>query len=81
MASVPFLRNRSFIQKQSIMRNTKKNIQKAFLLIGLLLITSTGFAQLPGFDDSQNDSQPAPISSIVALGLVAGAVYGVRKIR
>ena len=81
MASVPFLRNRSFIQKQSNMRNTKKNIQKAFLLIGLLLITSTGFAQLPGFDDSQNDSQPAPISSIVALGLVAGAVYGVRKIR
>ncbi len=81
MASVPFLRNRSFIQKQSIMRNTKKNIQKAFLLIGLLLITSTGFAQLPGFDDSQNDSQPAPISSIVALGLVAGAVYGVKKMR
>jgi hypothetical protein len=64
------------------MRNTKKNIQKVFLLIGLLLITSTGFAQLPpGFDDSQNDSQPAPISSIVALGLVAGAVYGVKKMR
>ena len=63
------------------MKNTKKNIQKAFFLIGLLLITSTGFAQLPGFDDSQNDSQPAPISSIVALGLIAGAVYGVRKMR
>ena len=63
------------------MRNTKKNIQKTFLVMGLLLITSTGFAQLPGFDDSQNDSQPAPISSIVALGLIAGAVYGVRKMK
>ena len=61
--------------------NTKKNIQKVILLIGLLLVTSTGFAQLPGFDDSQNDSQPAPISSIVALGLIAGAVYGVKKLK
>ncbi len=64
-----------------MMKNTKKNIQKALLLIGLLLVTSTGFAQLPGFDDSQNDSQPAPISSIVALGLIAGAVYGIKKMR
>ncbi len=63
------------------MKNTKKQMQKGILLIGLLLITSTGFAQLPGFDDSQNDSQPAPISSIVALGLIAGAAYGVKKMR
>ena len=61
--------------------NTKKNIQKVILLIGLLLVTSTGFTQLPGFDDSQNDSQPAPISSIVALGLIVGAVYGVKKLK
>ncbi len=47
------------------------------------MISSLSFAQndLPGFTDSQNDSQPAPISSIVALGLIAGAVYGVRKMR
>ncbi len=64
-----------------MMKNTKNNIQKGILLIGLLLITSTGFAQLPGFDDSQNDSQPAPISSIISLGLIAGAIYGVRKLR
>ena len=63
------------------MNKTKKQMRKAILLIGLLLISSTSFAQLPGFDDSQNDSQPAPISSIVALGLVAGAAYGVKKMR
>ena len=63
------------------MKNTKKQMQKGILFIGLLLITSTGFAQLPGFDDSQNDSQPAPISTIVALGLIAGAAYGVKKMR
>ena len=63
------------------MNKTKKQMRKAILLIGLLLISSTSFAQLPGFDDSQNDSQPAPISSIVALGLLAGAAYGVKKMR
>ena len=63
------------------MNKTKKQMRKAILLIGLLLVSSTSFAQLPGFDDSQNDSQPAPISSIVALGLVAGAAYGVKKMR
>ncbi len=50
-------------------------------MISFLLITSVSFAQLPGFDDSQNDSQPAPISSLVALGLIAGAAYGVKKMK
>ena len=62
------------------MKNTSK-IKKAVLVISFLLITSLSSAQLPGFDDSQNDSQPAPISSIVALGLIVGAAYGVRKIK
>ena len=51
------------------------------MVISFLLITSVSFAQLPGFYDSQNDSQPAPISSILALEFIAGAVYGVRKIK
>jgi len=58
-----------------------KRIKKMLLVPGFLLITTTSFGQLPGFDDSQNDAQPAPISSIVALGLVAGAIYGIRKIK
>ncbi len=63
------------------MKNTKNKIQHIILVMSFLLITSVSFAQLPGFDDSQNDSQPAPISSIVALGLIAGAVYGVKKMK
>jgi len=61
------------------MKAGKQKIKQVVLAIGLMLITTTSFAQLPGFDDSQNDSQPAPISSLVALGLIAGAVYGIRK--
>ena len=61
------------------MKNTNK-IKQAIIVISFLLITSASFAQLPGFDDSQDDV-PAPISSIVALGLIAGAVYGIRKIK
>ncbi len=56
-------------------------MKKIILTAGLLMMTSTGFAQLPGFTDSQNDSQPAPISSIVALGLIAGTVYGIKKLK
>lgn len=57
-------------------------MKKIILTAGLLLMTSTGFAQLPGFTESQNDSQPAaPISSIVALGLIAGAAYGIKKVK
>jgi len=63
------------------MKKTRNKIQQIILVMSFLLITSASFAQLPGFDDSQNDSQPAPISSIVALGLIAGAIYGVRKIK
>ena len=62
------------------MKKTNK-LNQAVLMISFLLITSVSFAQLPGFDDSQNDSQPAPISSLVALGLIAGAAYGVKKMK
>ena len=64
------------------MKNTKNTIQKIILVINFLLITSVSFAQIPGFDDSQNDSLTSgPISSIVALGLIAGAAYGIKKMR
>ena len=61
------------------MKNYNK---KYYLLVALLLFTTLTFAQLPGFDDSQNDSQPAaPIASLVALGLIAGTAYGIKKLR
>lgn len=57
------------------------NTIRTLLFIGLILLSCSCFAQLPGFDDAQNDAQPAPISSIVALGLIAGAFYGMRKLK
>ena len=60
------------------MKNTNR-INQAILIISFFLITSASFAQ-PFFVDEQNDV-PAPISSIVALGLIAGAAYGIRKIK
>jgi hypothetical protein len=63
------------------MKTGRQKIKKAILVLSLLMITSTGFAQLPGFDDGVDDTTPAPISSLVALGLIAGAVYGIRKMK
>ena len=63
------------------MEKTNRKIHKMVLVLSFLLVTSLSSAQLPGFDDSQNDSQPAPITSIVALGLIAGAAYGIKKMR
>jgi len=63
------------------MKKNKNSIQQFILVVSFLFLTTASFAQLPGFDDSQNDSQPAPISSIVALGLIAGAAYGIKKMK
>jgi hypothetical protein len=46
-------------------------------------LTALAFQGLPpGFDDNVDDETPAaPISGLVALGLVVGAGYGVKKVR
>ena len=68
--------------KTNTMKNTKTITQQIILVISFLLITSASFAQLPDFDTGQNDSgTAAPISSLVALGLIAGAAYGIKKMR
>ena len=68
------------------MDTTKNKLQRYILIFSLLFITTAGFSQqlddLPGFDKGQNDSgTAAPISSLVALGLIAGAAYGIKKMR
>ena len=63
------------------MKNTNK-INKTIMIISFLLITSVSFAQLPTFTKTQDDSQTAaPVSSLVAVGLIAGAAYGIKKMR
>ena len=62
------------------MKKTNK-INQVILVISFLLITSASFAQIPGFNSQQDDTQTAPISSILALGLIVGAAYGIKKMK
>ena len=59
--------------------------KKVEIIIGtflLMLCSSSLFAQLPDpFPNGTNVEDQAPISSLVALGLIAGAVYGIRKMK
>jgi hypothetical protein len=53
------------------------------LVIAIFLVTAVGYSQgppdFPAGTDDTNDQ--APISSLVVLGLVAGAVFGVKKLK
>ena len=60
--------------------------RKVKIIIGtflLMLCSFSVFAQTPpifnGGDNNINDQ--APISSLVALGLIAGAAYGIKKMK
>lgn len=62
------------------MKEINHLIFKITLLV--LLFTSTvTYSQIPGFGDDVDDQTPAPISSLVLVGLIAGAAYGVKKIK
>ena len=63
------------------MKNRKVNIIVGTFL--LMLCSVSSYAQLPptfnGGDNNINDQ--APISSLIALGLIAGAAYGIKKLK
>lgn len=56
-----------------------QNILKSIFTIALLLLFSMTYAQ-PSFADDVND-EPAPISSLVIVGLIAGAAYGYKRLK
>jgi len=63
-----------------------KNISFKFtiLLIFVITFSNTVMAQLPpGFGDTTIDdtSSPAPISGLVALGIIIGAAIGYKKLK
>ena len=62
------------------MKNRKvKIILGTFLL---MLCSVSGYAQLPPpFPGGDNVDDQAPISSLIALGLIAGAAYGIKKMK
>ena len=60
--------------------------RKVEIIIGTFLLMFCSvrtFAQgfPPDFPGGDNVNDQAPISSLVALGLIAGAVYGIRKMK
>ena len=70
--------------KNTIMKKLINSPKSIVLVIAIFLITCVGYSQVPGGglpsgDDDVNDQ--APISSLVVLGLVAGAVFGVKKLK
>ena len=63
------------------MKNRKVKIIIGTLL--LMLCSFSSYAQLPpGFGGNDNNvDDTAPISSLITLGLIAGAVYGIKKMK
>ena len=64
------------------MKKRKLEIIIGTLLLMLCSASLTAQNLPPGFGgDDNNVEDQAPISSLVALGLIAGAVYGIKKMR
>ena len=59
----------------------KNNLKSIVLALALILSVSIAYSQVSFPDNSDDVNDEAPISSLVILGLVAGAVYGVKKLR
>lgn len=59
------------------------SIRLIVLLIFVITFSNTVMAQLPpGFGDtSVDDTTPAPISGLLAFGIIVGAVIGYRKLK
>ncbi|MCH8534211.1 MAG: hypothetical protein LAT51_04000 [Flavobacteriaceae bacterium] len=65
----------------------------SFLILFTLMISGVSFGQNPGFGEfdvpppgdenfeDDTDDEIIPIDGLIALGLLAGAVYGIRKKR
>jgi hypothetical protein len=65
------------------MNTNKSRLRPVVLAIALRFLVGTAHSQGPpgigGVGDDVNDE--APLSSLVVLGLAAGAVFGVRKLK
>ena len=62
------------------MKNSKFKIFAT--LIMLMIITTYGYGQNPpSFDPNLYDTSAAPISALVALGIIAGGVLGYKKLK
>lgn len=65
------------------MKNIKQKSKTLILVIALCFTVSIGYSQIgiPGGGGNDDVGDEAPISSLVLLGLAAGAVFGVKKLK
>jgi hypothetical protein len=68
-----------------MMKINKSQYLALALVIAFVLISATSYAQFPGDvgfpADDVDDEEAAPISGLIALGLVVGGYLGIRQIR
>lgn len=66
------------------MKKLTNSPKSTVFIVLFFLMTSVGFSQIPipnsggGNDDVQDE---APISSLVALGLIVGTAFGIKKLK
>lgn len=64
------------------MNTIQKSIKTKLLTAFLFVLFSTASIQAQGFDEDVDDEvAAAPIDGFILAGLVAGSVFGIRKIR
>ena len=67
------------------MKKLLNNFSFKLIFIALLLSTSLSYSQADqiGFDSTGGDNvnDEAPITSLLIVGLIAGSIYGIKKIK
>ena len=64
------------------MKNISNSFKKKIFIASLfLLFSAINVNAQDSFDDNVNDEPAAPIDGFIVAGLIAGSVYGIKKIR
>ena len=64
------------------MKNISNSLKKKLFVASLFLLFSTiNVNAQDSFDDNVNDEPAAPIDGFIIAGLIAGSVFGIKKIR
>ena len=79
---MPYKFNAEHISPFIIKPNTIKMFKtRVFILVFFLFFTINTIAQVPPPGGGGVNDEALPISSFVTIGLIAGAAYGIRKLR
>ena len=79
---MPYKLNKKLIFKSAIKTNSIKTFKtKIFMVMFFLFLGITSIAQVPPPPNNGGQNDEVPISSFVAIGLIAGATYGIKKVK